>query len=160
MVLLIVHFVLFIYLAAPGLSCGILDLQCSLQHAGPLILTCELFNCGMWDLGPWSGIRLGPPALGVWSLSHWTTRVVPSCLLWHITSFGLNILTCGGFPGGSDGKESSSNAGDLGSVPRLGWSPEEGNGYILQYSYLEKSVNREVWQAIVHGVTESTELRD
>ena len=31
----------------------------------------------MWDLVPWPGIEPGPPALGVWSLSHWTTREVP-----------------------------------------------------------------------------------
>ena len=62
---------------------------------------------------------------------------------------------CMGFPGGSDGKESACNAGDLGSGPGSGRSPGEGNGYPLQYSCLEKSMDREVWQAIVHGVTES-----
>ena len=41
-----------------------------------------------------------------------------------------------GFPAGSDGKESTCNAGDLGSIPRSGRSPE-GNGYPLQYSCLE-----------------------
>ena len=35
------------------------------------------------------------------------------------------------FPGGSDGKESACNAGDPGSIPGLGRSPEEGNGYPL-----------------------------
>ena len=47
-----------------------------------------------------------------------------------------------GFPGGSDGKESTCNAGDPGSVPGLGRSPGEGNGYLLQYSCLENSINR------------------
>ena len=42
-----------------------------------------------------------------------------------------------GFPGGSDGKESACNAGDLGSIPGLGRSPGRGHGNILQYSYLE-----------------------
>ena len=42
------------------------------------------------------------------------------------------------FPGGSDGKESAGNGkGDLGSIPELGRSPGEGNGYPLQYSGLE-----------------------
>ena len=41
-----------------------------------------------------------------------------------------------GFPGGSDGKESTCNAGDLGSVPRLGRSPGGGHGNALQYSCL------------------------
>ena len=42
-----------------------------------------------------------------------------------------------GFPGGSDGKESACNAGDLGSIPGLGRSPGGGNGKPLQYSCLE-----------------------
>ena len=41
------------------------------------------------------------------------------------------------FLGGSDGKESACSARDLGSIPGLGRSPEEGNGYPLQYSCLE-----------------------
>ena len=46
-----------------------------------------------------------------------------------------------GFPGGSAGKESTCNAGDLGSIPGLGRSPGEGNGYPLQYSDLENSMD-------------------
>ena len=61
----------------------------------------------------------------------------------------------GGFPGGSDGKESSCNAGDLSSIPGLGRYPREGNGYSLQYSCLENLMNRGAWQAAVHEVTES-----
>ena len=41
------------------------------------------------------------------------------------------------FAGGSAGKESACNVGDLGSIPGLGRSPGEGNGYSLQYSGLE-----------------------
>ena len=44
---------------------------------------------------------------------------------------------CVGFPGGSAGKESACNAGDLGSISELGRSPGEGNGNPLQYSCLE-----------------------
>ena len=40
-----------------------------------------------------------------------------------------------GFPGGSDGKESTCNAGDLGSIPGSGRSAGEGIGYSLQYSW-------------------------
>ena len=43
------------------------------------------------------------------------------------------------FPGGSDGKASACNAGDLGSIPRSGRSPGEGNDNPLQHSCLEKS---------------------
>ena len=61
----------------------------------------------------------------------------------------------GGFPGGSDGKESACNDGDPGSVPGLGRSPGERNGCPLQYSCLEDSMDRGAWLAIVHGVTKS-----
>ena len=54
------------------------------------------------------------------------------------------------FPGGSDGKESSCNAGNLGSILGLRRSPVEGNGYPLQYSGLEKSMDY-----IFHGVAKS-----
>ena len=55
-----------------------------------------------------------------------------------------------GFPGGSDGKKSSCNVGDLGSIPGSGRSPGEGNTYPLQYSGLENSMDY-----IVCGVTKS-----
>ena len=48
----------------------------------------------------------------------------------------------GGFPGGSDCKESAWHAGDLGSIPESGRSLGEGNGYPLQYSCLENSMHR------------------
>ena len=46
-----------------------------------------------------------------------------------------------GFPGGSDGKGSAYNAGDLGSVPGSGRSPGAGKGNPLQYSYLENPMD-------------------
>ena len=52
----------------------------------------------------------------------------------------LCYLPYGGFPGGSGGKESTCNARDLASIPGLGRSPGEGNGYPLQYSCLENSM--------------------
>ena len=55
-----------------------------------------------------------------------------------------------GFPGGSAGKESAGNVGNLGSIPRLGRSPGEGKGYPPYYSVLETSMD-----CIVHGVTKS-----
>ena len=56
-----------------------------------------------------------------------------------------------GFLCGSDGKESTYNAGDIGLIPGSGISPEEGHGNSLQYSYLENSMARVVWWATVHG---------
>ena len=60
-----------------------------------------------------------------------------------------------GSPGGSDGKESACNAGDLGSIPGLGRSPGEGNSCPLQYPCPENSMDREVWWITVHGVAKS-----
>ena len=57
----------------------------------------------------------------------------------------------------ADGKD---NAGDPGSIPGSERSPGEGYGNTLQYSCLENSMDRGVWQAIVHGVTKSQTLTE
>ena len=49
------------------------------------------------------------------------------------------------FPGGPDGKASAYKAGDMGSIPGSGRSPGEGNGNPLQYSCLEKPMDRGAW---------------
>ena len=66
----------------------------------------------------------------------------------HMHSLGNEA----GFPGGSDGKESAVNAGDLGSIPSLARSPGEGNGYPLQDSCLGNPMDGRAWRATVHGV--------
>ena len=60
-----------------------------------------------------------------------------------------------GFPGGSGGKVSACNVGDLGSIPRLGRSPGGGHDNPLQYSCLENSMDRGVWWATVRGAAKS-----
>ena len=60
-----------------------------------------------------------------------------------------------GFPGGSAGRESACNVGDLGSIPGLGKLPEEGSDNPLQHSCLGNSMDRRAWWATVHGVTKS-----
>ena len=60
-----------------------------------------------------------------------------------------------GFPGGSEGKESACNTGDLGSVPGIGRSSGGGQGNPLQYSGLENPLDRGVWWAPAHGVPKS-----
>ena len=65
------------------------------------------------------------------------------------SSQAIGLILHLGFPGGSVGKESTCNAGDLGLIPGLGKFPGEGKGYPLQYSGLESSVDY-----IVHGVAE------
>ena len=62
--------------------------------------------------------------------------------------------------GGSDGKESACNAGDPGSIPGSRRSPGGGNGYPLQYSSLESSVDRGAQRAIVHGVSKESEVTE
>ena len=67
----------------------------------------------------------------------------------------------GGFPGGSDGKESACDAGEPGLISGSGRSPGEGNDNLLQYSCLENPMDRGAWQATVHGVANSqTQVRD
>ena len=72
-----------------------------------------------------------------------------------------NLPASMGFPGDSDGKESSYIERVLGSIPGLGRSPGEGNGYPLQYSCLENPMDGAAWRATVHGVAKSrTRLSD
>ena len=59
------------------------------------------------------------------------------------------------FPGGSNGKESACNAGDLGSISGSGRSSGDGNDYPFQYSSLENSMNRGALWATVHGLAKS-----
>ena len=62
---------------------------------------------------------------------------------------------------GSESKESACNAGDTGLIPGSGRSPGEWNGYLLQYSCLEDSMDRGAWRAAVHSVANSrTRLSD
>ena len=65
-----------------------------------------------------------------------------------------------GFTGGSDGKESVCNAGDLGLIPESGRSPGEGNGNPVQYSCLENPMDGGAWPTTVHGSQSWTRLSD
>ena len=64
------------------------------------------------------------------------------------------------YSGGSDSKESTCDAGDLGSIPGLGRSPGEGNGYPLPYSFLENPMDRSCspWRPKELDMTENTFL--
>ena len=66
-----------------------------------------------------------------------------------MTSISL-VPTYLGFPDSSVGKESTCNAGDLGSIPGLGRSPGEGKGYPPQYSYLENCLHCSVHRVPGH----------
>ena len=69
--------------------------------------------------------------------------------------FFLGSLPSMGFPGGSDGKESVCNAGDLGSVPGLGRSPGAGHDNPFQYTCMDNSMDREARLPTVHWVAQS-----
>ena len=79
----------FIYLAARGLTCS----------------SRGLFNCGIWDLVPWPGIKPRPPALRAWTT--WTTREVPvfsfrrKVIELFPKQFWIFLCLLSGFPGGS-----------------------------------------------------------
>ena len=67
-------------------------------------------------------------------------------------SFCFKILF---YSGGSEVKASAWNAGDPASIPGLGRSPREGNGYPLKHSCLENTMDRGTWQPTIHEITKS-----
>ena len=90
--------------------------------------------------------------LGKWKyfLRSWTCKGLE-----NKASRYLTLVSCSGFPGSSDGRESAWNAGDPGSILGSGRSPGAGNGNPLQYSCLENSMGGGVWWATIHRVTKS-----
>ena len=70
-------------------------------------------------------------------------------------NYQYKIKNLKGFPGGSDNKESTCNAGDLGLIPGWGRSPGKGNGNPLQYSCVENPMDGGAWWATVHRVAKS-----
>ena len=139
-----------------------MDLWPLCQYAGSLVpargvflvVTRAIFSCStgtlssdMQDLVPWPGIEPGPPALGVWSQpldhlgSHLFSALIQYLFSPSLTSFvqgslavrHFSCLRCiWDFPGGSDGRESTCHAGDLGSIPGSGnwlaWAVLRGKG--------------------------------
>ena len=69
--------------------------------------------------------------------------------------FNLPTTVLMGFPGASDGKESTRKAGGPGSTPGSGGSPGEGHGNPLQYPGLENPMGRGARRAAICGVAES-----
>ena len=112
------------------------------------------------SLEPWSksilckdGLLSNPGASCHPSHTSWATLFLSPLSYLHATDNRIekNISIHLGFPGGSAGKESTCNAGDLGLIPGWGRSPGEENGYPLQYSGLENFMNC----IGVHGVAKS-----
>ena len=65
-----------------------------------------------------------------------------------VPRFNLSNIVILGLPGGSDGKESTCNVKDLGSIPGLGRSPGGGHDNPLEYSFPESPMDRGAWQAM------------
>ena len=119
-----------------------------------------------------SAVNSYPCAQGLVGVQEYKPSVSLPEVLWcfHLCSFSNAIYTPRNkyFPHGfgihmgsrqpfdpSRGKESASNAEDLGSIPGLGRCPEERNGYPLQYSCLGNTMDGWVWWATVCGLTKS-----
>ena len=82
-------------------------------------------------------------------------EIIHSCKVLKVNALSKGRLGSKDFPGGSEGKASAYNVGNLGSIPGSGRSPGEGDGYPVPYSCLENSVERGACQAIVHGIAKS-----
>ena len=107
----------------------------------------KIFLLSWQQLSQWETVTTQP----LKSHHIWNSQFPPASFItvppdFHASSIKEFPLLCLGFPCGSAGKESACNAGDLGSG--LGRCPGEGNGYPLQYSGLENSMD-----CIVHEVT-------
>ena len=76
-----------------------------------------------------------------------------TCILTYFNYLAITHFL--GFPGSSDGRESTYNAGDLGLIPGSGRFSGGANGNPLKYSCLESPMNRGAWQIIVPEVTKS-----
>ena len=102
-----------------------------------------------WSLGPHGPAGLALPS--AWPQDRaWVGAphpCAPHTLSSHSSSFqsAQELLGEWDFPGGSDGKASAYNVGDLGSIPGSGRSPGEGNGNPLQYSCLEIPMDGGAW---------------
>ena len=76
---------------------------------------------------------------------NWAVFILSSLLISIILLLLISYNIILDFPGGSDGKASAYNSGDLGSIPGSGRSPGEGNGNLLQYSCLENPMDGGTW---------------
>ena len=103
----------------------------------------QIFQCGRQPIR-WSPVN-----------SHPLHNSLPLGVGWAQWLFSNKKNIAKVVPGGSDSKESTCGVGDLGSIPGLGRSPGEEDGYPFQYSCLRNSMDRGAWWATVHGVTKS-----
>ena len=109
---------------------------------------------------PWTVVRPVPLSMGFPREEHWSGLPFPS--LGNLPNPGIKPaspalqadslpLSHREKPGLSIGKEFACGAGDLGSIPGSGRSPEGGNGNPLQYSCLGTPMDRGTWRVTIHG---------
>ena len=89
------------------------------------------------------------------SLSQFPWEILPFSAESALLNFRSILTAASDFAGGSDGEGSACNAGDPDLTPGWRSSPGQGNGYPLQCSRLENSMDRRAWPATVHGVAQS-----
>ena len=113
------------------------DTVCINYYSFPFIL--KIFSFYLywrWMLASWNLINCPCLILTVWNVISNNIILTIAQITYYITLVFLLDYNCftvfdGGFTNGSDSKESACNAGDLGSIPALGRSPGERNGYPL-----------------------------
>ena len=122
------------------LFCTLWFSKLNVNHFSPMSLRTS--GSELQALGSWSSQGSGIADLAyIHFLSFLYSRAEHAIIEWYV----LVMISYKSFPSGSDGKVSAFNVGDLGSIPGLGWSPGEGNGYPLRYSYLENPMDRGAW---------------
>ena len=93
---------------------------------------------------PWTVAYQAPPFMGFSRQEYWSSLPLPSPEDVHLLSFNFNTVPVV--------KNPPANAEDVGLIPRSERSLGGRNGNPLEYSYLENSMDRGAWQAIIHGL--------
>jgi len=91
---------------------------------------------------PWTAVYQAPQSMEFSRQEYWSVVPLPSPFTGSVAIYLFWSHQFTGFSGGSDGKESACNAGDLGSIPGLGRSPKGEHGTPLEYSCLRIHMDR------------------
>ena len=142
--------------------CPLLVLGYSKFEVHFVLNACFLHHC-KFEKNEWNHSKSGTVCIQLLFVNHTSIKLgqkgrqAQSFLMQEIkcTLKNTQVKLLKGFPVGSDSKESTWNAGHLGSIPRLGRSPGGGHSNSLQYPYLENPMDRGAQWATVHGVTKS-----
>ena len=129
-------------------------LECMHACAAASVLFKSLWHFGLQPtrpLSPWdypgkkTGVRCHPLLQGIFPSQELNSALLHRRRILYPWATREDLVLNLGFPGGSDDKASSCNAGDQGSIPGLGRSPGKGSGDPLQHSCLENLMDRGAW---------------